>query len=47
MKKFVWFIGGMAAAAAGFLVWNSTRARTPQESAYYLDEDASDDATFV
>jgi hypothetical protein len=47
MKKFVWFIGGMAAAAAGFLVWNSTRSQTILEPAYYLDEDASDDPTFV
>jgi hypothetical protein len=47
MKKFVWFIGGMAAAAAGFLVWNSTRAHTLQEPAHYLDEDSSDEATFV
>jgi hypothetical protein len=47
MKKFVWFIGGMAAAAAGFLVWNSNRARPLQEPAYYLDESPSDDPTFV
>ena len=47
MKKFVWFIGGMAAAAAGFLVWNSTRSQTIHEPAYYLDEDASDDPTFI
>ena len=47
MKKFVWFIGGMAAAAAGFLVWNFTRSKAIQEPAYYLDEDRSDDATFV
>jgi hypothetical protein len=47
MKKFVWFIGGMAAAAAGFLVWNSTRAHALQEHAYYLEEDDSDEPTFV
>lgn len=47
MKKFVWFIGGMAAAAAGFLVWNSARPRTLQEPAHYLDEDSSDEPTFV
>jgi len=47
MKKFVWFIGGMAAAAAGFLVWNSSRSQTIHERAYYLDEDDSDDPTFV
>jgi hypothetical protein len=47
MKKFVWFLGGMAAAATGFLVWNSTRTHALQEPAYYLDEDASDDPTFV
>jgi hypothetical protein len=47
MKKFVWFIGGMAAAAAGFLVWNAARARPMHEPAYYLDEPSSDDPTFV
>jgi hypothetical protein len=47
MKKFVWFIGGMAAAAAGFLVWNANRAQSLQEPAYYLDESPSDDPTFV
>lgn len=48
MKKFVWFIGGMAAAAAGFLVWNSNRAQPLCEPTYYLDEDSSEDnPTFV
>jgi len=47
MKKFVWFIGAMAAAAAGFLVWQSTRSQGICEPAYYLDEDASDEPTFV
>ena len=47
MKRFVWLVGGLAAAAAGFLVWNSARTKTIQESAYYLDEDPSDDPTFV
>jgi hypothetical protein len=47
MKKLVLFIGGMAAAAAGFLVWSSNRSSTLQEPAYYLDEDTSDDASFV
>ncbi len=47
MKKFVWFIGGMAAAAAGFLVWQSARTPSIHEPAYYLDEDASEDPTFV
>jgi hypothetical protein len=47
MKKLVWFIGGMAAAAAGFLVWSSTRVRPMEEPAYYLDENSSDDPTFV
>ena len=47
MKKFVWFIGGMAAATAGFLVWNSSQAPDLHEPDYYLDEDASDDSTFV
>ncbi len=47
MKKFVWFIGGMAAAAAGFLVWNANRSNAIHESAYYLDEDPSDEPNFV
>ncbi len=47
MKKLVWFIGGMAAAAAGFLVWSSTRSQAIHEPAYYLDEEPSDNATFV
>jgi hypothetical protein len=47
MKKLVWLIGGLAAAAAGFLVWNSAHSKTIQEPAYYLDEDPSDDPNFV
>jgi hypothetical protein len=47
MKKLVWFIGGMAAATAGFLFWNANRTQAIHEPAYYLDEDASDDPTFV
>jgi hypothetical protein len=47
MKKFVWFIGGMAAAAAGFLVWSSKGGRPLQQPAYYLDESSTDDPTFV
>jgi hypothetical protein len=47
MKKLVWFIGGMAAAAAGFLVWQSNCSKAIHEPAYYLDEDASNDPTFV
>ncbi|MGA7155888.1 MAG: hypothetical protein WBY53_03530 [Acidobacteriaceae bacterium] len=48
MKKLVWFIGGMAAAAAGFLVWNGKRTQSLQEPAYYLNEDSSEDnPTFV
>src|SRR6202041_2240094 len=38
MRKLVWFIGGMAAAAAGFLVWSSTRVQPIVEPAYYLDD---------
>ncbi len=46
MKKLIWFIGGAAAAAAGFLVW-SKKLQTIHEPAYYLDEGAAEDATFV
>jgi hypothetical protein len=47
MKKLVWFVGGMAAAAAGFLVWSSKRVRPMEEPAYYLDDASSDEPGFV
>ena len=47
MKKFVWFLGGMAAAAAGFLVWNAGRSKALQDSTYYLDDDPADEPNFV
>ncbi len=47
MKKLVLFFGGLAAAAAGFLVWNSNRSLASQEPAYYLDENVSEDPTFI
>ena len=43
MKKLIWFIGGIAAAAAGFLVWQSTQPPNLHEPAYYLDENTSED----
>jgi hypothetical protein len=48
MKKIVWFLCGMAAAAAGFLVWNANRSQPLREPEYNLDEtSAGEDATFV
>ena len=37
MKKLVWFVGGMAAAAAGFLVWSSKRVQPVEELAHRLE----------
>jgi hypothetical protein len=45
MKKFVWLVGGLAAAAAGFLVWNSARSKTIQGPGYDLDDDPADHFT--
>jgi hypothetical protein len=47
MRKLVWFVGGMAAAAAGFLVWSCTRVQPIVEPAYYLDDASSDEPRFV
>jgi hypothetical protein len=47
MKKFVWFLGGIAAATTGFLVWHSARSKAAHTPGYYLDDDPSDEPNFV
>ncbi len=47
MKKFIWLLGGMAAAAAGFLVWSSTSTRSLKETDSHPGQQDSDDATFI
>jgi hypothetical protein len=47
MKKLVWFVGGMAAAAAGFLVWGSKRVQPVEELAHRLESARDDHRTVV
>jgi hypothetical protein len=45
MKKLVWLIGGMCAAAAGFLVLGPRRVEPVEELAHRLEEAWSDHHT--
>ena len=45
MKKFVWLMGGLCAAAAGFLVLGSKRVRPVEELAHRLEEAWADHHT--
>jgi hypothetical protein len=47
MKKLVWVVGGLCAAAAGFLVWGPQRAERVQELAHRLEEAWADHHTVV
>jgi hypothetical protein len=47
MKKLVWLVGGMAAAAAGFLVWGSKRVQPVEELAHRLENAWADHHTVV
>jgi hypothetical protein len=47
MKNLVWLVGGMCAAAAGFLVWSSQRVQPVQELAHRLEDAWSDHHTVV
>ena len=47
MKKLAWMIGGMCAAAAGFLVLNSRRVPPVQELAHQLEDAWADHHTTV
>jgi hypothetical protein len=45
MKKLVWVVGGLCAAAAGFLVWGPRRAQDVQELAHRLEDAWADHHT--
>jgi hypothetical protein len=47
MKKVVWLVGGLCAAAAGFLVWGGRRVEPVQELAHRLEEAWADHHTTV
>ncbi len=47
MKKMVWIVGGLCAAAAGFLVWGPRRAQDVQELAHRLEDAWADHHTVV
>ncbi|MES2393838.1 MAG: hypothetical protein V4555_19535 [Acidobacteriota bacterium] len=47
MKKVFWMVGGMCAAAAGFLVWNSRRVQPVEELAHRLEDAWADHHTVV
>jgi len=47
MKKLVFLVGGLCAAAAGFLVWDSKRMQPVEELAHRLEEAWADHHTEV
>jgi len=47
MKKTLWFIGGLCAAAAGFLVWSAQKNQPVEELAHRLEEAWADHHTVV
>lgn len=38
MKSFLWLVGGVCAAAAGFLVWGAKRREPVEHLAHSLEE---------
>ena len=38
LKKWAWLVGGLCAAAAGFLVWGPKRVRPVQDLAHRIEE---------
>ena len=38
LKKWAWLVGGLCAAAAGFLVWGPKRMKPVQDLAHRLEE---------
>lgn len=38
LKKWAWLVGGLCAAAAGFLVWGPKRVKPVQDLAHRLEE---------
>ena len=47
MKKLLWMVGGMCAAAAGFLVFGAKRAQPVDELAHRLESAWADHHTVV
>jgi hypothetical protein len=47
MKRWIWAMGGICAAAAGLLVWRSRRALRVEDFAQELDDAWADDQTFI
>ena len=47
MKSVLWLMGGLCAAAAGFLVWGPRRVQPVQELAHRLEEAWADHHTVV
>jgi hypothetical protein len=45
MKKWIWFVGGVAAAAVGFIVWDNNRSTPVEELAHRLEEAWADNHT--
>jgi hypothetical protein len=47
MKRLIWTVGGICAAAAGILVWGSTRTPNIEYLAHELEEAWADHHTSV
>jgi hypothetical protein len=47
MKSVIWAVGGLCAAAAGLLVWGSTRTPNVEELAHKLEDAWADHHTRV
>jgi hypothetical protein len=47
MKSVIFLVGGLCAAAAGFLVWNASRVQPVEELAHRLEEAWADHHTVV
>jgi hypothetical protein len=45
MKRILWTVGGFCAAAAGILVWHSTRTPNVEDLAHSLEEAWADHHT--
>lgn len=47
MKHWIWFAGGICAAAAGLLVWGARRTPYVADLAEELEDDWAEDPAFV
>jgi hypothetical protein len=47
MKRWIWVVGGICAAAAGVLVWRSRRTPYVEDLAQELEDAWADDQAFV